>query len=141
MGMSDSKKFSCAVLLSVATGLSLPAVRFDRLHEAIEHLIGEPVWTHQLASPDTWAKARARLVDQHAEFDGIDGADLRAACEGKSNEDRTRLCDEWLSAKLLIVGRGRLVTKGIGRPDDVAAKDAFESLAAIGKPVLVIQGG
>ena len=45
--MSDSRQYPLPVLLSVASGINL-VDDFTRVHEAIEYLSGNQVWTHQL---------------------------------------------------------------------------------------------
>lgn len=75
------KTFSARVLLSTTTGLALPSVPFNQFHEAIEHLLGEPVWTHQLGRPEPWDRAREALIAQHPAFANVDGDTLTSACE------------------------------------------------------------
>lgn len=139
--MTETKKIPTRVLLTITTGLSLPGAKFDHVHEAIKHLLGEPVWTHQLASPEPWAKAREAIIAQHPAFASVDGDALRSACEGKANDARVACCEEWTAKQVEILGApGFAIAKGNGRDPAAAQDDAIESLREIAKdkPVLVV---
>jgi hypothetical protein len=125
----DIKTFSAAVLLSTATGLSLPSVPFSSLHEAIEHLLGEPVWTHQFTSPELWARAREALIAQHPAFANVDGNALRSACEGKSADERNSIARAWADNQASLLGATEFaLTRGSGRSPDVAQDNAMAEL-------------
>ena len=116
-----TKEIPSTVLLSLAAGgLGLPGVSFSALHEAIEHLLGEPVWTHQLASPEPWSLAREAVIAQHPAFANVDGDALRAACEGQTREDATIRANAWADAELAAIGASSfVVAKGDGRDPSV----------------------
>lgn len=135
------KTFPTTVLLSAVTGLALPFVTFNDLHEALEHLLGEPVWTHQLASPEPWARARAALVAQHPAFANVNGDTLMTACEGKSADERDSVARAWADNQASLLGATEFAVKrGEGRSPDVAQADMLQSLAAdiASKPVLIV---
>ncbi len=138
-----TKTFPTRVLLSTATGLSLPLVPFDKIHEAIEHLLGEPVWTHQLGSPEPWDLAREALIAQHPAFANVEGYTLVAACEGKPDDERNSIARAWADNQTSLLGATEFtVTRGNGRSPDVAQHEAMVSLhelaASQNKPVIVI---
>lgn len=137
-----TKTFSAHVLLSAATdGLSLPSVTFNKLHEAIEHLLGEPVWTHQLGSPEPWARSREALVAQYPAFANVDGDTLSDACEGKSDDERHSIARAWADNQTSLLGATEFtITRGNGRSPDVVQDEMLRSLAAdvADKPVLIV---
>lgn len=61
------KTFSIGAILSVTTGILL--AEFSEVHQLIEHMAGEPVWTHQI--PRVAREAEQTLLDQFPQFDGI----------------------------------------------------------------------
>ena len=60
----ETKAFSTAALASITTGRLL--CPFSDMHEAIEYLMGHPVWTHELASESLWQLMRAKLPERNA---------------------------------------------------------------------------
>jgi hypothetical protein len=139
--MSTTKEIQTTALLSVVTGLQIHGVEFHRVHEAIEHLLGEPVWTHQLGSPEPWRLAREAVIAQYPIFANVDGDALRAAVKGQTREEATIRANAWAEAELTAIGASTFtVTKGDGRDPSVAQEDAIESLRVIAKdkPVIVV---
>jgi hypothetical protein len=61
--MSESREFSTASILSLATGISF--CNFGEIHEATEYLMGHPVWTHHFASKELWDNMRQAVIDQY----------------------------------------------------------------------------
>jgi len=141
-GTMSTKIISTPVLLSIAAGgVGIPGVTLSDLHEAIEHLLGEPVWTHQLASIDPWNKARTAIIAQHPAFESIDGTAFKSACQDQPTEVRTRLAIEWFDAGLATIGADSLaVAKGIGQSPEDAQSAAIENLRDVagGRPVIVV---
>lgn len=41
---------------------------FNDLHEAMETLIGRPVYTHELAKEEIWEQAKKNLINYYAEM-------------------------------------------------------------------------
>ena len=60
--MSDTKHFDPAALASIADGRLM--CDFSVMHEAIEHVLGRPVWTHELADHDLAEEARRQVIAQ-----------------------------------------------------------------------------
>ena len=82
----STRTFPLDVVLSLTTGTLL--CRFSDMHELIEHVAGEPVWTHQLASQPFTDQLKAAVVRQHPwlanvidpDFTGVDREDMQVAC-------------------------------------------------------------
>ncbi len=66
--MGDVKRFDALTIGSLTTGIMLKERGFSDMHEAFEHVMGHPVWTHEMASKPLWESARDRVVAQHPEF-------------------------------------------------------------------------
>ena len=64
--MSDEiKEFPTATVMSAATGIALcEGLKISDFHEVIEHVIGHPVWTHELAQSWVWDGFREELAKQ-----------------------------------------------------------------------------
>ena len=54
------------LIVSAYTGYSM--VDFDELHTFIENKLGRPVFTHELASDETWAELRVILKEDFLEL-------------------------------------------------------------------------
>lgn len=65
-----TKTFPIEVVLSARTGVMM-APNFGAIHELIEHVLGHPVWTHELASDLLWMHAAAAIDDQIPCMQGI----------------------------------------------------------------------
>jgi len=84
-----SKPFPVHALLSVYDGhLAGP---FTDCHALIEHLVGEPVWTHQLPVIMRTGTMQAELLRQYPILADLPCPDL----EGKDQSERERLSQEW----------------------------------------------
>lgn len=46
--MSDFKNIDVLVLGTITSGICLKEINISELHEAVEHIAGCPVWTHEL---------------------------------------------------------------------------------------------
>jgi hypothetical protein len=135
----DIKTFSTPTLLSVLTGRFV-GVAFDDIHAAIEHLLGEPVWTHQLASPGPWEDARKNLTAQHPVFASIDDSEL-SVCDALDGDACQAVVDEWQASAVAIVGSDELtISRGHGRSVGAATIEAFRSLTEMAKdkPLVVL---
>ena len=61
------KSYPTKVLLSISTGHLL--CDFGDMHECIEFLAGEPVFTHQLAHRPFYEQLRKAVIVQHPDLD------------------------------------------------------------------------
>lgn len=85
----STQNFSVAALLAVYDGhLAGP---FADVHELIQHLVGGPVWTHQLPVVMRTGKMQAELLRQYPVLDALPCPNL----EGKEQPERERLSKEW----------------------------------------------
>ena len=78
MTKTSSRIFPTAVVLSISSGRMLCA--FSEMHEAIECLVGVPVWTHQLADKQFVAELKASILKQRPQL-----ADFDASAVSKDN--------------------------------------------------------
>lgn len=62
MSMS-TKSFPLTAVLGLATGRSWGP--FSEIHEAAEHVMGHPIWTHEFASEALFAEMRRRVIAAH----------------------------------------------------------------------------
>jgi hypothetical protein len=62
---TKTKHFDPCVLASITTGVLL-VYPFSRVHEAIEHVLGRPIWTHQI--PAVTAAASAEVLRQYPDM-------------------------------------------------------------------------
>lgn len=73
-----NKEFSTETVLALATGRGCGAL-FSEVHEAIEYVMGHPVWTHEMADKELWNKVAKIVRPQNDNLiywiDTIDGAD------------------------------------------------------------------
>lgn len=60
----ETREFPTAVVLSIVTGRLV--CEFDKVHEAIEWMAGEPTWTHQL--PRVAREAAAVILERHPDL-------------------------------------------------------------------------
>jgi len=72
-----TKQFDPAALASITTGTLM--VDFLVMHEAIEHVAGRPIMTHQLASRELCDKLKAMVLAQFPEMP-TDAPDDWKAC-------------------------------------------------------------
>jgi len=148
VGMSTTKSFPARTLVSIFTGCGVPGVTFDQLHESIEHLIGEPVWTHQLGQRGVWDDARAEIIRQLPAF-SADTASLKAAVDGLDGDEREAAAQNWLVQTCAAMGytceSSIDVVKGggTGRTDAEIGRDAMTSLLDIAgkRPVIAVVTG
>ena len=54
-----TKTFPANVIAGLYTGISLGP--FEDIHEAAEHLMGHPIWTHEFAVKGLWEAMRKKL--------------------------------------------------------------------------------
>lgn len=118
----ESKAFSTAALASITTGRLLCS--FSDMHEAIEYLMGHPVWTHELASESLFKLMSMKLREQHP------GLPVEADCDDTNWQE---LRDQ-LVAKL---GPTLTITKG----EEVRAADPLTTARAVfgpDKPIIAM---
>ena len=56
------KTLKLSALLCLTTGKSFGD--FGEMHEAAEHVMGGPIWTHEFASPELWTTMRENVLAQ-----------------------------------------------------------------------------
>lgn len=95
----ETKTFDVPTLVSVTSGVLL-TMPFSKVTEAIEWILGHPVWTHELGSDALWQLTRAKLLEQHPDLD-VDASKV-------DSENCQAFVDE-LTARL---GQSREVVKG-----------------------------
>jgi hypothetical protein len=62
--MTETREFPVEVIASISTG-TLMCNTFSAVHEASEHLMGHPIWTHHFADKDLWKAMQAAVLHQH----------------------------------------------------------------------------
>lgn len=62
---ADAKSFPALVLASITTGTALMEGVMSPMHEAAEHILGHPVWTHEFADKTVWTKLREAIREHH----------------------------------------------------------------------------
>lgn len=67
-GTAEYRDFDALTILSVTTGKLL--VEFGKVHEFLEYMAGEPVWTHQL--PRVRMEVVPTLLEQFPQFNSVD---------------------------------------------------------------------
>ena len=72
----SGKAFSSLAAASAHSGILLG--EFSEMHELIEHVMGRPVWTHEMARSGLWEQIRGRLV---AQLPALDALDIKAGEE------------------------------------------------------------
>lgn len=77
--MSEIKQLDPRALAGITTGVLLVSEGFPAIHEAIEHVLGRPVWTHEL--PQCWNEARAAVLAQFPEMPTDVGGDYQATAD------------------------------------------------------------
>lgn len=75
----DNRNFDPRILGSITSG-TLLIEPFSKVHEAIEHIVGHPVWTHEI--PGVRATARAEVMRLYPGMPDGDVADFRGCAEG-----------------------------------------------------------
>ncbi len=102
----STQNFPVAALLGVYDGhLAGP---FTDVHELIQHLVGEPVWTHQLPVIMRTGKMQAELLRQYPVLAKMPCPDL----EGKEPEERERLSYLWALDAAEVIGAARVPVEG-----------------------------
>lgn len=48
---------------------------FDEMHEAAEHVMGHPIWTHEFADPDLWDTMSTKVLEQFPDLPTRDNWD------------------------------------------------------------------
>lgn len=71
-----TKNIDPAALASLTTDVLMST--FDEVHEAAEHLLGRPVFTHELARPEIAAQLCAAVVARFPDMPTEEPADWRA---------------------------------------------------------------
>ena len=74
--MDNIKTFPAAVLLSLTSARGLGPT-FSAIHEAAEHVMGHPIWTHEFADAGLWDRMRKATMRAAPSLvpDGVDLAD------------------------------------------------------------------
>lgn len=58
----ETKELDSLGVAGITTGVLLVEGGFSHIHEAMEWVMGHPVWTHEL--PGVWDEAKARVLKQ-----------------------------------------------------------------------------
>ncbi len=59
------REFPALTLACITTGVALMDGAMSAMHEAVEHILGHPVWTHEFADKAVWAKLRDAIREHH----------------------------------------------------------------------------
>jgi hypothetical protein len=101
-----TKTFPVHALLSIYDGhLAGP---FTDCHALIEHLVGEPCWTHQLPVIMRTGEMQADLLRQYPALADLPCPDL----EGKEQDERERLSKEWAQHAVEVFGEAEVPVEG-----------------------------
>lgn len=68
MDTSLNRAFPALTLASITTGVSLQTGGLSPIHEAAEHILGHPVWTHEFAEKSLWTKLREAIREHHPDL-------------------------------------------------------------------------
>lgn len=60
--MTETRDFPTAVIASISTGVLL--CKFSDMHEAVEYLMGHPIWTHHFADEKLCEDMRRAIAGQ-----------------------------------------------------------------------------
>lgn len=117
----ETKDFPTAAILSISTGRLLSP--FEMMHEAIEWVMGHPVWTHELGSEAMANRLKEAVLSQHPQLSEID-VDL--------TKDNFK---EWLKLQVAVFGD----TLPLIRGSEVRTENPLESRQRLAddKPVIV----
>lgn len=63
--MSETREFPVAVVASLASGILLCDI--SDFHQAAEHLMGRPIFTHEFANKDLWREMQKEVLAQWPE--------------------------------------------------------------------------
>ncbi|MDQ0305290.1 hypothetical protein [Ancylobacter polymorphus] len=74
----DNRSFDPRILGSITTGTLLVG-SFGDVHEAIEHIVGHPVWTHEI--PGLFETARAAVLKHYPDMPATEPTDFRECAE------------------------------------------------------------
>jgi len=116
----ETREFPTAAIASISTDTLL--CEFSKMHEAAEYLMGHPIWTHQFASEQLWARMRQAVLDQLPDF-----PTSLAGITRENYQDRVAALEREFGATVTI-------RKGDGH----TAQNPLEGLPE-GKPVIVVQ--
>ena len=64
----EKKEFPTPVLVSLVSG-TLLTNSFGDVHQCAEFVMGHSIWTHEFASETLWQTMRAKVLEQHPDFD------------------------------------------------------------------------
>lgn len=98
--MNETKEFSTAIIASISSGFLVCC--FSDMHEAAEHLMGHPIWTHHFADKDLWRSMKAAIDAQ---------------CPGMPGEEWAITKENYLEKLALLeaeVGTAQTIRKGDG---------------------------
>jgi len=73
--MGEIKNLNACAIATITTGIVL-VHGFEGVGEAFEHVLGHPVWTHEM--PMFADKAKALILEQHPDFPAEPPADFQA---------------------------------------------------------------
>jgi hypothetical protein len=96
----ETKEFSLDIVLTLLTSKSFGG-DFGDIHEAIEFVIGHPVWTHEMADKLLWEQLRENILEQHPDLETVDGHLINT---NNVHENKQRYIEQF--------GNTRVLTKG-----------------------------
>lgn len=62
---AGERAFPALVLACMTTGTALMEGAMSPIHEAAEHILGHPVWTHEFAEKAVWTRLREAIRAHH----------------------------------------------------------------------------
>lgn len=62
MNETETRGFPIEVVLSLSSGILL--CKFGDMHEAAEFVLGQPIWTHEFAMPETERRLKESVLRQ-----------------------------------------------------------------------------
>lgn len=100
---ADLREFPVGVVYSLATGLVFAA--FDKVHGAIEYVLGSPVWTHHLAMTSVWDAVKEHVA---AQYPALLAIELSPRPQREDDAACRAWCDRQVASMEALVGRKAL---------------------------------
>lgn len=118
--MPEIRSFPSEVVASLSTGILF--CQFSEMHEAAEHLMGHPIWTHHFASKDLWKAMQTAIIRQHPAMP----------------TEITGVTPENVAEKVAALHAEYGATVQIERGDGHTAKSPLDGIPA-GKPTILLR--
>lgn len=132
--MSDTKTFPLDVVLSGYKG-RMWCRDFGDTHRLIEHVLGHPVWTHEMGSSTLWSDVRAGLLAQHPGLETV--GEPTGGLEGLEGDAFLAAIAPWMAEQAARLGAVLEVRRGNAE----RTESPLESLARVvgTRPVIVVE--